>query len=93
VIPASETYHVGYMRNDETLEASCYLNKLPKQFSQDDLILITDPMLATGGTIVKVRSCGPAAVPLWCICWQLACMCCCSRRRSTTGAALRRLIS
>ncbi len=55
VLPASQTFHIGYVRNEETLEASCYLNKLPPAFSPDDLIIITDPMLATGGTIVKVR--------------------------------------
>ena len=45
---------MGYVRNEETLEASEYLNKLPKTLSKDDLILVSDPMLATGGTIVKV---------------------------------------
>jgi hypothetical protein len=54
VLPASQTYHIGYVRNEETLEATCYLNKLPATFSPDDLVIITDPMLATGGTIVKV---------------------------------------
>lgn len=49
-----ETYHVGYVRNEETLEATEYLNKLPKTLSKDDLVLVSDPMLATGGTIVKV---------------------------------------
>lgn len=86
VLPASETYHVGYVRSEDTLEASCYLNKLPKQFSPDDLILITDPMLATGGTIVKVGSSRPAwrapRLHLWCTCWQVAC--CCSRCHGTT---------
>jgi uracil phosphoribosyltransferase len=31
-----------------------YLNKLPSKFEEDDRILITDPMLATGGTIMQV---------------------------------------
>lgn len=39
-----------------TLQARSYLNKLPAKFSEDDLILITDPMLATGGTMMKVRA-------------------------------------
>lgn len=42
------------MRNEETLEATEYLNKLPKTLSKDDLVLVSDPMLATGGTIIKV---------------------------------------
>ena len=54
VMPATETYHVGYARDEATLEAKCYLNKLPKSFSPDDLILISDVMLATGGTVFQV---------------------------------------
>lgn len=54
VIPFQETYHVGYARDPNTLEATAYLNKLPKRMSPEDLVLITDPMLATGGTIVQV---------------------------------------
>ena len=30
-----------------------YLNKLPKQFAEGQRVLISDPMLATGGTIDK----------------------------------------
>lgn len=62
VLPVSETYHVGYVRNEQTLEASAYLNKLPKQFAPDDLVLVTDVMMATGGTIIKVSEGGVAWV-------------------------------
>ncbi len=31
-----------------------YLNKLPSRFDEDDRVIITDPMLATGGTILQV---------------------------------------
>ncbi|GIL74414.1 hypothetical protein Vretimale_2057 [Volvox reticuliferus] len=54
VVPFQETYHVGYVRDPATLQASAYLNKLPARLSPEDLFLITDPMLATGGTIVQV---------------------------------------
>ncbi|KAG2498650.1 hypothetical protein HYH03_003396 [Edaphochlamys debaryana] len=54
VMPFQETYHVGYVRDPKTLQATAYLNKLPAKVSPDDLFLITDPMLATGGTIVQV---------------------------------------
>eukprot|EP00775_Hariotina_reticulata_P004850 gene4850-5097_t len=54
LLPASETYHVGFVRNEETLQASCYLNKLPERIASDDLVLVTDPMLATGGTMMQV---------------------------------------
>lgn len=37
------------------LQAKAYLNKLPAQMSKDDLVVVADPMLATGGTITKVR--------------------------------------
>jgi uracil phosphoribosyltransferase len=54
VLPASKTYHVGYVRDEATLVATPYLNKLPATLSPDDRILIADTMLATGGTIVQV---------------------------------------
>lgn len=54
VLPAYETYHVGLVRNEETLEASWYLNKLPASFAEDDRVLVSDPMMATGGTMVQV---------------------------------------
>ena len=41
------------MRDEETLEAKMYLNKLPKQFDEGQRVLICDTMLATGGTIVQ----------------------------------------
>lgn len=47
-IPNHITYHVGYMRDEETLEATSYLNKLPDSFDMDSKVLITDIMLATG---------------------------------------------
>ena len=52
VLPASETYHLGYVRDEVTLEPKMYLNKLPVAFTASDRLLISDPMLATGGTIV-----------------------------------------
>lgn len=48
VIPAQAVYHVGYVRDDTTLEATQYLNKLPAKLSENDRIIVTDPMLATG---------------------------------------------
>ncbi|CAL5229108.1 g12371 [Coccomyxa viridis] len=54
VLPNSQTMHVGYVRNEETLEATSYLNKLPDRLAADDRILVVDPMLATGGTLIKV---------------------------------------
>lgn len=52
VLPLASVYHLGMERNEATLEPHCYLNKLPPQFSQKTGILISEPMLATGGTIL-----------------------------------------
>lgn len=52
IIPLASTYHLGLVRDEETLEASCYLNKLPEQFNPQTRILILEPMLATGGSIM-----------------------------------------
>jgi uracil phosphoribosyltransferase len=52
LLPLASIYHLGLVRNEETLEASCYLNKLPAQLNPQTHVLITDPMLATGGTTI-----------------------------------------
>ena len=53
VLPATNTYHLGFARDEDSLEATMYLNKLPEKFSEDQRVLISDPMLATGGTMEK----------------------------------------
>lgn len=50
LLPLASIYHVGLVRNEETLEASWYLNKLPEKFDPQTRVLISEPMLATGGT-------------------------------------------
>jgi uracil phosphoribosyltransferase len=52
LLPLATTYHLGLVRNEETLETSTYLNKLPAQFAPQTHILIPEPMLATGGSIM-----------------------------------------
>lgn len=54
LLPLASVYHLGFVRNEETLEASCYLNKLPEQLDPRTRVLIPEPMLATGGTMVAV---------------------------------------
>jgi uracil phosphoribosyltransferase len=49
-LPLASIYHIGFVRNEETLEPNCYLNKLPENFAPQTRVLITEPMLATGGT-------------------------------------------
>jgi uracil phosphoribosyltransferase len=54
LLPLAAVYHIGVARNEETLEPSIYLNKFPTQFDLQTRLLIAEPMLATGGTIVAV---------------------------------------
>ncbi len=51
-VPTGSTYHIGLARNEETLEPTWYLNKLPEQFASETRVIISEPMLATGGTIM-----------------------------------------
>ncbi|MDX2244363.1 MAG: uracil phosphoribosyltransferase [Leptolyngbyaceae cyanobacterium bins.302] len=54
LLPLASIYHLGFVRNEETLEASCYLNKLPEKLDPRTRVLIPEPMLATGGTMLAV---------------------------------------
>lgn len=56
LLPLASIYHLGFVRNEETLEASCYLNKLPDSLDPQTRILIPEPMLATGGTMISVMA-------------------------------------
>ncbi|AFY59289.1 uracil phosphoribosyltransferase [Synechococcus sp. PCC 6312] len=56
VIPLAKTYHIGIVRNEATLEPSCYLNKFPDQFEPRTRLLISEPMLATGGSIMTTMT-------------------------------------
>ncbi len=56
VLPLASTYHLGLVRDEQTLEPSCYLNKLPTQFKVQTRVLIADPMLATGGSIMAAMA-------------------------------------
>lgn len=51
-VPTSSTYHLGFARDEKTLEAHCYLNKLPEKFAPNTRVIISEPMMATGGTIM-----------------------------------------
>lgn len=56
ILPLASTFHLGMVRDEETLEPSCYLNKLPDQFTTETRILVSEPMLATGGSIMAVMA-------------------------------------
>ncbi|MEA5618324.1 uracil phosphoribosyltransferase [Cronbergia sp. UHCC 0137] len=73
LLPLASIYHLGLVRDEKTLEASCYLNKLPEKFDPQTRVLITDPMLATGGSIMKAmaeltqRGVDPALTRIVCV--------------------------
>lgn len=56
LLPLAAVYHVGFVRDEETLEATCYLNKLPAQLDPATRVIISEPMLATGGTIMAMMN-------------------------------------
>ncbi|KYC42423.1 uracil phosphoribosyltransferase [Scytonema hofmannii PCC 7110] len=56
VLPLASIYHLGLVRDEETLQPLCYLNKLPKKFQSQTRVLVTDPMLATGGSIMAAMA-------------------------------------
>jgi uracil phosphoribosyltransferase len=52
LLPLASIYHLGLVRDESTLQPQCYLNKLPDQINPQTRVLITDPMLATGGSML-----------------------------------------
>lgn len=62
LFPSARVGHIGMYRNEETLEPCVYYCKLPEAI-EDKLVLIVDPMLATGGSacdaisLLKKRGC------------------------------------
>ena len=49
LFPSAKVGHIGMYRNEETLTPETYYCKLPKGI-EDKLVLLVDPMLATGGS-------------------------------------------
>ncbi len=50
LIPTAEVGFLGMVRDEQTLQASTYANRLPDDLSGRQVYLL-DPMLATGGTL------------------------------------------
>ena len=50
LMPTAEVGFLGMVRNEETLEASTYAERLPADLSGRQCYVL-DPMLATGGTL------------------------------------------
>lgn len=49
VLPAAEVWHLGMYRDEATHRPVSYYNRLPAT-CPDDLVILLDPMLATGGS-------------------------------------------
>lgn len=62
LFPSARVGHIGLYRNEETLEPCEYYCKLPDGI-EDKLVIVVDPMLATGGSAcdaidrLKARGC------------------------------------
>ncbi|MBO5417398.1 MAG: uracil phosphoribosyltransferase [Clostridia bacterium] len=62
LFPSARVGHIGMYRNEETLEPCEYYCKLPDGI-ENDLVIVVDPMLATGGSacdaiaLLKKRGC------------------------------------
>lgn len=52
LLPLASVYHLGLARDEQTLQASCYINKIPSTLSPQTRVLVLEPMLATGGSIM-----------------------------------------
>jgi uracil phosphoribosyltransferase len=50
LLPTAEVGFLGMIRNEETLQASTYAERLPEDLSKRQCYVL-DPMLATGGTL------------------------------------------
>jgi len=55
LLPTAEVGFLGMVRNEETLEASTYAERLPEDLSGRQCYVL-DPMLATGGTLAAAIS-------------------------------------
>lgn len=55
LIPAAKVGHIGLYRDEKTLQPVEYFCKLPQDIEERDII-VTDPMLATGGSSIDAIS-------------------------------------
>lgn len=51
LLPQAEVWHLGFYRDEKTLQPVIYYNKLPKDLSTHTCFVL-DPMLATGGSAI-----------------------------------------
>lgn len=70
LIPAAKVGHIGLYRDESTLKPVEYFCKLPQDIGERDVI-VTDPMLATGGSavdaITALKKRGAKYIKLMCL--------------------------
>lgn len=70
MIPTARFGHIGLYRDHETLQPVEYYCKLPAGIENKDIVLL-DPMLATGGTVVDavslIKKRNPRSIKFMCI--------------------------
>lgn len=70
LVPSAKVGHIGMYRDEETLQPHEYYCKLPADID-DRLIVVVDPMLATGGSacdaITQIKSYGGKNIKFLCL--------------------------
>ena len=70
IIPSAKVGHIGMARNEETLMPEEYYAKFPSGL-EDSIVIIVDPMLATGGSasaaITNIKARGAKDIRLVCL--------------------------
>jgi len=70
ILPDAQVRHIGLYRDEKTHQPIEYYNNIPKNLS-DKIFLVTDPMLATGGscsaTLQILKECGAKKIYLLCL--------------------------
>lgn len=70
IIPTAKIGHIGMYRDEETLVPHEYYARFPKGM-KDSLVIVTDPMLATGGSasaaITNIKKRGAKKILLVCL--------------------------
>jgi uracil phosphoribosyltransferase len=72
LVPNAKVGHIGIYRNESTLEPVEYFCKMPDDLQERDILLL-DPMLATGGSVIaaiealKRRGAKPEQIKFLCL--------------------------
>ena len=70
LLPSAKVSHIGMCRDEVTHKPQTYYCKLPN-FIGDRLVIVTDPMLATGGSLIdavnEIKKRGGRTIKCMCI--------------------------